>query len=86
MKDVKSFSETLYLFMEDFEYTDEELNEDIKDFFKSEYSLEYLEDNGKEFYLLKSNELNGIIKINITTIIENDKEHIFVIDSVKEVV
>lgn len=86
MKNAKSFSETLYLLMEDFEYTDEELNEDIKDFFKSGYSLEYLEDNGKEFYLLKSDELNGAIKINITTIMESDEEHIFIVDSVKEAV
>lgn len=84
MKDAKSFSETLYLLMEDFEYSENELDNDIKDFFKSKYSLKYVKEENKEFYILESNELTGNIKINITTILKKNDKHIFIVDSVKE--
>lgn len=82
MKDAKSFAETLYLLMEDFEYTVEELKDDIFSLLRSEFQLTLIEEDRHQYFLLESSNLNQNIRLNVERV-EYDGEEFFLISSVK---
>lgn len=82
MKDAKSFAETLYLLMEDFEYTVEELKDDIFSLLRSEFQLTLIEEDRHQYFLLESSNLNQNIRLNVERA-EYDGEEFFLISSVK---
>ncbi len=82
MKDAKSFAETLYLLMEDFEYTVEELKDDIFSLLRSEFQLTLIEEDRHQYFLLESSNLNQNIRLNVERA-EYDGEEFFLVSSVK---
>ena len=52
MKDAKSFADTLYLLMEDFEYDILELEDDIFSLLRDNFQLYLTEANNKSYFLL----------------------------------
>lgn len=82
MKDAKSFAETLYLLMEDFEYTVEELKDDIFSLLRSEFQLTLIEEDRHQYFLLESSNLNQNIRLNVERV-EYDGEEFFLVSSVK---
>lgn len=82
MKDAKSFAETLYLLMEDFEYTVEELKDDIFSLLRSEFQLTLIEEDRHQYFLLESSNLNQNIRLNVERA-EYDEEEFFLVSSVK---
>lgn len=82
MKDAKSFAETLYLLMEDFEYTVEELKDDIFSLLRSEFQLTLIEEDRHQYFLLESSNLNQNIRLNVEKA-EYDGEEFFLVSSVK---
>ncbi|MDX8335633.1 MULTISPECIES: hypothetical protein [Cetobacterium] len=82
MKDAKSFADTLYLLMEDFEYDILELEDDIFSLLRDDFQLNLTEENNKSYFLLESPNLNQDIKIAVERV-EYDGEEFFIVSSVK---
>ena len=82
MKDAKNFAETLYLLMEDFEYTIAELEDDIFSLLRDDFQLTLTEEDNHCYFLLESPNLNQNIKLNVERA-EYDGEEFFLVSSVK---
>ncbi|MGL4989519.1 MAG: hypothetical protein ACRC5F_09840 [Cetobacterium sp.] len=82
MKDAVSFADTLYLLMEDFEYTLTELEDDIFSLLRSEFELTLNEENKNHFFILESPKLSQNVKLSVERA-EYDGEEFFLISSVK---
>lgn len=82
MKDAKNFAETLYLLMEDFEYTIEELEDDIFSLLRDDFQLTLTEGDNHSYFLLESPNLDQNIKLNVERV-EYDGEEFFLVSSVK---
>ena len=82
MKDAKSFADTLYLLMEDFEYDILELEDDIFSLLRDDFQLNLTEENNKSYFLLESPNLNQDIKIAVERV-EYDGEEFCIVSSVK---
>ena len=81
-KDAKNFAETLYLLMEDFEYTITELEDDIFSFLREDFQLTLKEEDNHSYFLLESSKLDQNIKLNVERV-EYDGEEFFLVSSVK---
>lgn len=82
MKEAKSFADTLYLLMEDFEYTIPELEDDIFSLLRDNFQLTLTEENKHLYFLLESSNLDQNIKLNVERV-EYDGEEFFIVSSVK---
>lgn len=82
MKEAKSFADTLYLLMEDFEYTVTELEEDIFSFLRDDFQLTLMEEDKHLYFLLESSNLDRNIKLNVERVKYNGEE-LFIVSSVK---
>lgn len=82
MKEAKSFADTLYLLMEDFEYTVTELEEDIFSFLRDDFKLTLIEEDKHLYFLLESSNLDRNIKLNVERLKYNGEE-LFIVSSVK---
>ncbi|MCQ8211104.1 hypothetical protein NON08_00775 [Cetobacterium somerae] len=82
MKDAKNFAETLYLLMEDFEYTIAELEDDIFSLLRDDFQLTLTEEDNHCYFLLESPNLDQNIKLNVERA-EYDGEEFFLVSSVK---
>ena len=82
MKDAKNFAETLYLLMEDFEYTIAELEDDIFSLLRDDFQLTLTEGDNHSYFLLESPNLDQNIKLNVERV-EYDGEEFFLVSSVK---
>lgn len=82
MKDAMSFADTLYLLMEDFEYTIMELEDDIFSLLRDEFQLTLNEENKNCYFILESPNLSQNIKLSVERA-EYDGEEFFLVSSVK---
>ncbi|MGL5355092.1 MAG: hypothetical protein ACRC0R_03350 [Cetobacterium sp.] len=82
MKDAVSFADTLYLLMEDFEYTLMELEDDIFSLLRDEFKLTLNENNKNHYFILESSKLSQNVKLSCERT-EYDGEEFFLISSVK---
>ncbi|MGL4424983.1 MAG: hypothetical protein ACRCZR_05000 [Cetobacterium sp.] len=82
MKDAVSFADTLYLLMEDFDYTLTELEDDIFSLLRDEFKLTLNEENKNHFFILESPKLSQNVKLDVERA-EYDGEEFFLISSVK---
>lgn len=82
MKDAISFADTLYLLMEDFEYTLMELEDDIFSLLRDEFKLTLNKDNKSHYFILESSNLSQNVKL-LCEKSEYDGEELFLISSVK---
>ncbi|MGL4998424.1 MAG: hypothetical protein ACRC5W_05700 [Cetobacterium sp.] len=81
-KDAVSFADTLYLLMEDFEYTLTELEDDIFSLLRHEFKLTLNEENKRLHFILESSKLSQNVKLSVERS-EYDGEEFFLISSVK---
>ena len=82
MKEAKSFADSLYLLMGDFEYTIPELEDDIFSLLRDDFQLTLTEENKHLYFLLESSNLDQNIKLNVERV-EYDGEEFFIVSSVK---
>lgn len=82
MKDAISFADTLFLLMEDFEYTIMELEDDIFSLLRNEFQLTLNEENRNSYFILESPNLSQDIKLSVERT-EYDGEEFFLVSSVK---
>ncbi|MGL5089327.1 MAG: hypothetical protein ACRC6Z_07785 [Cetobacterium sp.] len=80
--DAVSFADTLYLLMEDYEYTLTELEDDIFSLLRHEFKLTLNKDIKSHHFILESSKLSQNIKISVERA-EYDGEEFFLISSVK---
>lgn len=82
MKEAQSFADTLYLLMEDFEYSIAELEDDIFSLLRDDFQLTLIEENKHLYFLLESSNLDQNIRLNVERV-QNEVEDSFIISSVK---
>lgn len=82
MKEAQSFADTLYLLMEDFEYSIAELEDDIFSLLHDDFQLTLIEENKHLYFLLESSNLDQNIRLNVERV-QNEVEDSFIISSVK---
>lgn len=82
MKEAQSFADTLYLLMEDFEYSIAELEDDIFSLLRDDFQLTLIEENKHLYFLLESSNLDQNIRLNVEKV-QNEVEDSFIISSVK---
>lgn len=82
MKEAQSFADTLYLLMEDFEYSIVELEDDIFSLLRDDFQLTLIEENKHLYFLLESSNLDQNIRLNVERV-QNEVEDSFIISSVK---
>ena len=82
MKEAQSFADTLYLLMEDFEYSIAELEDDIFSLLRDAFQLTLIEENKHLYFLLESSNLDQNIRLNVERV-QNEVEDSFIISSVK---
>lgn len=83
MKEAQSFADTLYLLMEDFEYSIAELEDDIFSLLRDDFQLTLIEENKHLYFLLESSNLDQNIRLNVERVQQNEVEDSFIISSVK---
>ena len=82
MKEAQSFADTLYLLMEDFEYSIAELEDDIFSLLRDDFQLTLIEENKHLYFLLESSNLDQNIRLNVERV-QNEVEDSFIVSSVK---
>lgn len=82
MKEAKSFADTLDILMEDFDYTIQELEDDIFSLLCDDFQLTLTEEDKHLYFLLESSNLTQNIKLNVERV-EFDGEVSFIVSSVR---
>lgn len=82
MKEAKSFADTLDILMEDFDYTIQELEDDIFSLLCDDFQLTLTEEDKHLYFLLESSNLTQNIKLNVERV-EFEGEVSFIVSSVR---